>query len=169
MLQKKFMGNLAAQEYFGYVWGKSGKISFVPSKFCLVLHLCTNLSHVCSSAFMWGQLSGHNMCLRQTFAYFLWIAFKISSLFPVRIAPSHTRVFFLSLFSVSTFSLDLLAPFLWLATTEKQISASSSHRKSMKAEASSRIPQKLAMRLELVLLLQLFTMSPVSFAPNSKQ
>jgi len=39
----------------------------------------------------------------------------------------------------------------------------------MKAEASSRIPQKLAMRLELVLLLQLFTMSLVSFAPNSKQ
>jgi len=44
----------------------------------------------------------------------------------------------------------LLAQFLWLTIIEK--CASSNHRKSVKEETSRQIPQKLATRVELVLL-----------------
>jgi len=47
--------------------------------------------------------------------------------------------------------MDLLSPFCGL-TMEKEICASSNHRKSMKTETSKQIPQKLAIRLDLVLL-----------------
>jgi len=47
---------------------------------------------------------------------------------------------------------DLLAPFLLLTITERQMRARSNHRKSMKAETSRHLPQKFAAKLELVLL-----------------
>jgi len=48
--------------------------------------------------------------------------------------------------------IDLLVTTLWFTTMEKWIRANSNHRRSMKAETSRQIPQKLAANLELILL-----------------
>jgi len=50
--------------------------------------------------------------------------------------------------------MDSLVSLLWL-TIERYMRASSNHRKNTKEEPSRQVPQKLAVRLELVLLFEI--------------